>query len=73
MDTHALALAAQSLLRPMHRIDFARGFRFTHGWLPTVVLPGIAIGLRGAQNLPDALPEIELSSLLGALAPVARP
>ena len=34
---------------------------------------GIEIGLRGAQNLPEALPEIELSRLLGALSPVARP
>ena len=43
VDTQLPALAAQSLLRSMHRIDFARVFLFTHDWLPTVVLPGIEI------------------------------
>ena len=43
VDTQTPALAAQSLLRSMHRIDFARVFLFTHDWLPTVVLPGIEI------------------------------
>lgn len=43
VDTQSPALAAQSLLRSMQRIDFARVFLFTHDWLPTVVLPGIEI------------------------------
>ena len=43
VDTQAPALAAQSLLRSMHRIDFARVCLFTHDWLPKVVLPGIEI------------------------------
>ena len=43
VDTQTPALAAQSLLRSMHRIQFGRVFLFTHNWLPTVVLPGIEI------------------------------
>jgi len=43
VDTQTPALAAQSLLRSMHRIQFGRVFLFTHDWLPTVVLPGIEI------------------------------
>lgn len=43
VDTQSPALAAQALLRSMHRTDFARVFLFTHDWLPTVVLPGIEI------------------------------
>ena len=54
VDTQSPALAAQSLLWSMRRIDFARVFLFTHDWLPTVVLPGIEIidvgPLRSAQE-----------------------
>lgn len=43
VDTRAPALAAQSLLRSMQQVDFARVILFTHAWLPAVVLPGIEI------------------------------
>ncbi len=43
VDTRAPALAAQSLLHSMSRVDFARVYLFTNGWLPAVVLPGIDI------------------------------
>ena len=43
VDTRAPALAVQSLLQSMRHVDFGRVVLFTHGWLPTVVLPGIEI------------------------------
>ena len=43
VDTRAPALAAQSLLHSMRHVDFGHVYLFTHGWLPTVVLPGIDI------------------------------
>jgi len=43
VDTRSPALAAQSLLHSMRHVAFARGYLFTSGWLPTVVLPGIDI------------------------------
>ena len=43
VDTRSPALAAQSLLHSMKKVDFARAFLFTNGWLPAVVLPGIEI------------------------------
>ena len=43
VDTRSPALAVQALLQSMSRADFGRVFLFTHGWLPSVVLPGIEI------------------------------
>ena len=43
VDTRSPALAAQSLLHSMKKVDFARAFLFTNAWLPAVVLPGIEI------------------------------
>ena len=37
IDTRAPALAAQSLLHSMSRVDFARVYLFTNRWLPAVV------------------------------------
>ena len=43
VDSRSPALAAQSLLLSMKKVDFARVFLFTSDWLPAVVLPGIEI------------------------------
>ena len=43
VDTQTPALALQSLLHSMRRIDFGRVILFTHQWLPPVVLPRIEI------------------------------
>ena len=43
VDTRAPALAAQSLLQSMRHVDFGHVYLFSHGWLPTVVVPGIDI------------------------------
>ena len=50
VDTRAPALAAQSLLQSMRHVDFSHVYLFTHGWLPTVVLPGIDIVDIGSIN-----------------------
>lgn len=43
VDTRTPALAAQSLMRSMAGIHFARAVLFTHGWMPRRVLPGIEL------------------------------
>ncbi len=43
VDTRTPALAAQSLLRSMAGIDFARAVLFTNDWVPRRVLPGIEL------------------------------
>ena len=48
VDKQTPALAAQSLLRFRHRIDFARVFLFTHVGLPTQRVGFVSHRLLGA-------------------------